>query len=178
MSSVCVLIIDIPLYNLTQDNNLICYALTLNESSYTDQTNNYSYIPVLIVLSQVLNGLATFLIFLTALEFILAQAPRCMQGLLIGMWYAYQAIGTLVKATSVLTVENVRCHYWPTSLKTVLALFSLIVYVVVSHRVYRYRQREEPSNINRQAIIEEYTERQLYRQEYYSGNFDSSIYKQ
>ena len=177
-SSVCVLIIDIPLYNLTQDNNLICYALTLNESSYTDQTNNYSYIPVLIVLSQVLNGLATFLIFLTALEFILAQAPRCMQGLLIGMWYAYQAIGTLVKATSVLTVENVHCHFWPTSLKTVLALFSLIVYVVVSHHVYRYRQREEPSNINRQAIIEEYTERQLYRQEYYSGNFDSSIYKQ
>ena len=31
-------------------------------------------------------------------------------------------------------------------------------------RCYQYRQREEHSDINRQAIIEEYTERQLMRQ--------------
>ena len=176
-SSVCVIIVDIQLYNLTQYDNLTCFALTPDNSSYTDKTNSYSYIVVLIVLSQVLIGLATFLIFLTALEFILAQGPRSMQGLLIGLWYAYQAIGTLLKATSVLNVESVHCHYWPASLKAVLALFSLIVYVVVSHRVYQYRQREELSNINRQAIIEEYTERQLYRQEYFSAISDGSIYK-
>ena len=97
---------------------------------------------------------------LTALEFILAQAPLSMQGLLIGLWYAYQSLEVPVRLVSVLTIQDVHCHYWPYIVKTVLAVISLLLFLLVSHW-YKYRQRDEPSNINRQVIIEEYTERQI-----------------
>ena len=53
-----------------------------------------------------------------------------------------------------------RFHYWLTVLETCLAVLSLIIFIIIS-RWYKYRQREESSEINRQAVIEEYTERQL-----------------
>ena len=101
--------------------------------------------------------------FLTALEFILAQSPRSMQGLLIGIWYAYQSLGILVHLVSVLTLKDTHCACWPYIVKTVFAFSSLVIYVMCS-RWYKYRERDELSTINRQSIIEEYTERQLLRQ--------------
>ena len=113
-----------------------------------------------LITSQFISGLSYLLVFLTILEFILAQAPRSMQGLLIGLWYAYQSLAVVVRLVSVLTLQDVHCHYWPYIVKTLLAIVSFLLYLLVS-RWYKYRQRDEPSNINRQAIIEEYTERQL-----------------
>ena len=46
----------------------------------------------LMVIPPALNGLAHVLVFMTVLEFIFAQAPHSMQGLLIGLWYALQSI--------------------------------------------------------------------------------------
>ena len=83
-----------------------------------------------------------------------------MQGLLIGLWYAYQSLAVAVRLVSVLTLQDVHSHYWPYIVKTVLAMVSLLLYLLVS-RQYKYCQRDEFSNINYQAIIEEYTERQL-----------------
>ena len=65
-----------------------------------------------------------------------------------------------VRLVLVLTLQDVHCHYWPYIVKTILAIVSLLFFLLIS-RWYKYRQREEPSNINRQAIIEEYTEKQL-----------------
>ena len=113
-----------------------------------------NYIPAVVIVSQFLNGLSLILVFLSALEFILAQGPRSMQGLLIGLWYAYQSIYVLLQIPALF----LHFDYWLTILKTCLAVF-----IIVS-RWYKYRQREEPSEINRQAVIEEYTERQLTTQ--------------
>ena len=41
-----------------------------------------------LIFPQILNGTAQVLVHMTTLEFICAQAPRTMQGLLIGLWYA------------------------------------------------------------------------------------------
>ena len=43
---------------------------------------------LLLILPQILHGLAYLLVFMTGLEFIRAQAPYTMKGLLIGIWYA------------------------------------------------------------------------------------------
>ena len=87
-----------------------------------------------------------------------------MQGLLIGLWYAYQSLPVAVRLVSVsvfvLTLQDVHSHYWTYIVKTVLAIVCLFLYLLVS-RQYKYCQRDEFSNINCQAIIEEYTERQL-----------------
>ena len=83
-----------------------------------------------------------------------------MQGLLIGLWYAYQSVSVLLQMPSRRLHSIQHFQYWLTVLKTCLAVVSLIVFIIIS-RWYKYRQREESSEINRQAIIEEYTERQL-----------------
>ena len=141
-------------------NDVVCFSNESIVSILPDPFGLQGYKVFLLITSELISGLSYLLVFLTILEFILAQAPRSMQGLLIGLWYAYQSLGVVVRLVSVLTLQDVHCHYWPYIVKTLLAIVSLLFYVLVS-RWYKYRQRDEPSNINRQAIIEEYTERQL-----------------
>ena len=105
----------------------------------------------------VINSLISYSIFL-------AQGPRSMQGLLIGLWYhyAYQTVYTLLQIPALVLQSYQHFDYQLiiTVLKTCLAVLSLIVFIII-FRWYKYRQREESSEINQQAIIEEYTERQL-----------------
>ena len=146
----------------TVDVSLYKFSLKF-DSDIDDEDSPHKYILPVIIISQILNGLSLIFISLSALEFILAQGPRSMQGLLIGLWYAYQSVSVLLEIPSQrLKFLNLIQHfqYWLTVLKTCLAVVSLIVFIIIS-RWYKYRQREESSEINRQAIIEEYTERQL-----------------
>ena len=48
---------------------------------------------------QILNGLAQVLVNMTVLEFLCAQAPCTMQGLLIGLWYALFSVRYLLMKT-------------------------------------------------------------------------------
>ena len=130
------------------------------DSHIDDEDSPPKYIPPVVIITQILNGLSLILISLSALEFILAQGPRSMQGLLIGLWYAYQSVSVLLQIPSQRLHSLPHFHYWLTVLETCLAVVSLIIFIIIS-RWYKYRQREESSEINRQAIIEEYTERQL-----------------
>ena len=47
---------------------------------------------LLLILPRVFNGLAQVLVNMTVLEFLCAQAPHSLQGLLIGLWYAMFSI--------------------------------------------------------------------------------------
>ena len=130
-------------------------------SDYNDSP--HKYILSVIIISQILNGLSLILISLSAVEFILAQAPRSMQGLLIGLWYAYQSVYVLLLIISQRLHWYEYFHYWLTVLETCLAVVSLIIFIIIS-RWYKYRQRGESSEINRQAneaIIDEDTEGNL-----------------
>ena len=153
ISSGLITVVDVSLHNFIDSVNISLFY-KFNESG-----NPPNYIPSFIILSQFLNGLSLILVFLCALEFILAQGPRSMQGLLIGLWYAYQSVYTLLQIPPLILQSYQQFHYWLTVLKTCLSVVSLII-SFVSH-LYKYRQREEASDINRQAIIEEYTEKQL-----------------
>lgn len=106
-----------------------------------------------------LNGLAYLMVFPTALEFILAQAPRNMQGLLIGLWYAYQSQGVVTDLVSI-GISSKWSFYWVDFALFIVSTAALVVYVLVAYS-YQHRWRDEPSIVNRQAIIEEYMDRQL-----------------
>ena len=116
------------------------------------------------VMAETTGALAHLLNFLTALEFILAQSPRNMQGLLIGIWYAYQAVAESVQVATLVTFTQTQYNYLPSVVKLLLAAISFIIYIIVAYR-YRYRKRNESSDINEWHIIEEYTERQLLQQQ-------------
>ena len=153
--------VDVSLYNFIESVKLSSYEnISLNSTSFNESGSPPNYIIPLIIVSQFLNGLSLILVFLSALEFILAQGPRSMQGLLIGLWYAYQSVYVLLHIPALFLQLYQHFHYWLTILKTCLAVVSFIIFMIIS-RCYKYRQREELSDINRQAVIEEYTERQL-----------------
>ena len=151
--------VDVSLHKFIESVNISSYE---NISGYSTSESPPNYILPVIIVSQFLNGLSLILVFLSALEFILAQGPRSMQGLLIGLWYAYQSVSVLAMGSFPHLNSYQRFHYWLTVLKTCLAVLSLIIFIIIS-RWYKYRQREESSEINRQAVIEVYTERQLIR---------------
>ena len=109
-----------------------------------------------------MHGLAFLLVFLSALEFILAQAPRSMQGLLIGLWYTWYSVKMLLTIMFYVTFRHNYCQYWPSLLRVVLSIVSLLLFLVVPS-CYTRCQRQEPSTINQHIIVEEYTERALGR---------------
>ena len=81
--------IDVSLHNFIESVNLSFYEnISLDSTLFNESESPPNYIPPLIIASQFLNGWSFILVFLSALEFILAQGPRSMQGLLIGLWYA------------------------------------------------------------------------------------------
>ena len=55
-----------------------------------------SYYNEVIILQLVLMGIWCFLIFPTALEFMIAQSPEHMRGLMVGMCYASLGIGAVL----------------------------------------------------------------------------------
>ena len=83
-----------------------------NNLFYCDQ-NNTPFL--LLLIPNILQGLSFFLVFMTALEFICAQAPLRLKGLLIGLWYALLATNyLLVEVPELFTVssfelDNISC---------------------------------------------------------------------
>ena len=109
----------------------------------------------------VLNGISKMLFYIATYEFICAQSPHAMKGLLIGTFYTikgvFQLIGALVIFvpfyTYRLTTNLPSCGFVYYLVNIVVAIIGLVAYTWVARR-YQYRQRDEPDNIYRYA--EEY----------------------
>ena len=129
--------------NITFENGLQSDKLTL--SFY------------IMAVPQFFAGIIIFLVWFTSIEFILAQGPRTMQGLLIGIWFIHNSIYCVH-----LTLGSSRygCYWEYYAVKTGVVLISIIVYTIAACK-YKYRQRNELSDVNERVIIAEYTERQL-----------------
>ena len=113
---------------------------------------------LLFVIPQILHGLSYLLVFMTVLEFICAQAPHTMKGLLIGIWYSTLSIKFLVVNSIdeyMVGITNWNIYHGVKGFGIFLSigLFSLHC------KFYRYRERDEI--VNEQAIIEEQYEREL-----------------
>ena len=132
--------------------------LLYNNKSFISGVQSYNYL----IIPQALNGLTFLLVFLTVMEFILAQAPRDMQGFLIGMWYSQRCVNLFISAIESFTKIN--CWGYILSIKAVAMISMLVFYVVVAVR-YKRRTREEASDVNARRIIEEYCERQIMEDE-------------
>ena len=109
-----------------------------------------------------LNGIGNAVVVFSSLEFIFAQAPCRMQGLLVGFWFIQSSTQNIM-----ISLNHTFLVYYSTA--TGLMLLSLIMFSVVMYR-YRYRVCNEPSDINVRSTIEEIYEKNLMTQ-----NEDSSI---
>ena len=116
-----------------------------------------------LLISHSLNAIGYTLFFIAAYEFICAQSPHAMKGLLIGTFFTvkgvFQLIGTMVLVSlsryQWKLIENsfLSCDFVYSLFNIAVAAIGLFAYSCVSRR-YQYRQRDEPDNIYRYA--EEY----------------------
>ena len=117
------------------------------------------------ILLEVLYGLSMMCATVTLYEFILAQSPRRMLGLLIGIGFVvFNSPIAIYNVIALITavIENNEYRIFYDIVITVLIFVSVICYTVVGC-CYRYRQRNELSDINERIIITQYTERYLDR---------------
>ncbi len=150
---------------------LKCLAANLQVISNDTQSCHYfctsppvnNIIINLSVIIIILQGIAYLLVFMTMLEFICAQSPNSMKGILIGIWYSMLSI-----RVSIVNILDIWDNYDITSwniyhgIKGVCIFVSLMLFSWVAKR-YRYRERNEV--VNEQAIIEEQYERELLMNE-------------
>lgn len=119
---------------------------------------------------QVLNGLSEMLVFLTALEFILAQAPHSVQGFIIGLWYAMKSGNVFISILQ--TATSLGHYWWFYATKAGVVLFSIVAFCI-SARKYKYRQRNEYVDINANIIVQEYAARDIERRIAYEEEEES-----
>ena len=141
-----------------------CVFLGKNDSNYTSHLD----LPWAVgILPSFLIESATGIIIITTFEFISAQSPHSMKGLLIGLFYAIRGFFTLLGSISVLpfslsviwssdymkthmpVVTN--CGFGYLLLSCTVGVISLVLFCVVAKR-YKYRERDDPPF--NQAIVE------------------------
>ena len=127
----------------------------------------------MLILPNIMRGIAPALVIATSLEFISAQSPHAMKGVLVGMLFAIKGFAQLIAAILFIpfTVKHIwkdgylgenppvtSCGFGYFLVTTAMAVLGLILFTVAA-RKYSYRKREEEPFS--QAYVEEIFRRRL-----------------
>lgn len=141
---------------------IIRHSLQESEETYHSGIRLIYWLAV----SQVLNGFAFFFIYLTALEFIIAQVPRNMQGLLIGTWYMMDVIKIVIKGVEYSDIGHTVAF---NAAQLVLTSLSLFTYTV---GLFFYKYRVRDNIVNTYALVADKVENIIHRrQQLYPDTF-------
>ena len=110
--------------------------------------SSYNLLPIdykWLIFPQTMFGVAIFLCAVTSLEFIVAQSPKQMRGLMVGLWYAAYGFGELINSNFYLLFSIVsssfRCVIYMYSANSLCILLILIAFLFLAKR-YKLRVRE------------------------------------
>ena len=144
-------------------------SLCLFNFTYYQEPGTNVDLPVwVLVFPNVLNGIGIPLTFITVLEFISAQSPHAMKGLLLGVFYAVRGMFIVIGCALVFPFANTLWHsregqlfdcglsYYTFSV--VLGVVGLVVFSLTA-RWYQYRQREDRPYDH--AYVENYYQRYM-----------------
>ncbi len=111
--------------------------------------------PVLLLLPRALYGISNVLLYTALYEFICAQSPPSMKGLIIGLSFAIKGVFQAIAAFLLLVFINLPISYSSCSvlyygMNLLPVAFTLIIYSYFSKK-YKYRQRDEICNIYQYA---------------------------
>ncbi len=131
------------------------YIIYMNNFSHMVSNESVSFPAMLIILPRCLYGISNMFLYTALYEFICAQSPPSMKGLLIGLCFAikgiFQAIGAiLLIPLGYLQPFSPNCGLWYYGINTLISIISLIVFSYYAKR-YKYRQRDEIYNIYQYA---------------------------
>ena len=145
-------------------NNLKCF---LRDSKYL-QTLNISIYSLAV--QSFLNALGYIFLYTAVYEFICAQSPKAMKGLLFGVFFAVKGVFQLMGITILfipftqwdLQLDFPSCGFVYYIINIIIAIIGIIAYTIVA-RQYQYRQRDDPDNIYRYAEEHYANENNLYQ---------------
>ena len=147
--------------------NITCLFLSeYRHGHHFSQTLEF-YTPLLLI-PNLLNSVAIPLIQVTILEFISAQSPHTMKGLLLGIFYAVRGLFIILGALSIFPFDQSQiwkrsrhfelfnCGFYYYLVNSTLGFIGLLVFWRVA-RWYQYRQRDDPPYVH--TYVEDYYSR-------------------
>ena len=123
---------------------------TTTKCSYQNEHDRLDVYLYWMILPNAFNGLSTFLIVFSGLEFICAQAPLNMKGLVLGMAYTLYGVGIIIQVAISIPFVTANIKVWETAPLTcgmwyfmmqgmIIIISSLMVAVMV--KTYKRRKR-------------------------------------
>ena len=122
-----------------------------------------------VLIIDLVNGVGISLVLCSLFEFVIAQSPNRMRGIMMGMVIVMLGCGTLCNAIYAQIFQQFQtaspsCVFYYYLVLSLLLLLILIVFVILAKR---YKLREREKHINIQAIVEEHYERYMDQEEQY-----------
>ena len=122
-----------------------------------------------VLIVEFMSGVGASLAICFLFEFVMAQTPNRMRGIIMGLvltLFGFGKLGMVVltKLASFFRTSSPSCVFYYYLLLSLLMLLILVVYVVLA-RQYKLRERERHINIH--AIVEEHYERYFEQEEEY-----------
>ena len=166
LSILCTLSMDT--YGHIHANITTCFLNTSPGSNIWTTLNISAYC---LLIQYFLNAIGYMFFYTATYEFVCAQSPHAMKGLVIGTFFAIkgvsQLLGILITFAPFIpwnvTVPFPSCGFVYYLINAIIALIGIVAYTCVA-RKYQYRQRDEPDNIYR------------YAEEYYANAQDEPNY--
>lgn len=116
-------------------------------------------------LPSALSGLALMVFYISSYQFVLAQTPYSMKGLMVGLFYMLRGFFSIIRiiitqsfslsfAQHPITAPS--CGFWYYLLNCLIVAAGFVVFCAVGRR---YRRRERGQNVYERAYVEKYFER-------------------
>ena len=159
----------VSLMDLTMDTIGHSYR-NITQCMFTADPESALPIPFYWVLvSDVLNGIGALLIVCSIAEFLMAQTPNRMRGVMTGLGVTLVGAGSLLHQGLESLLRHFHkatpsCGFYYYLVLSILLLMSLVLFTITAKR---YKLRERDRHVNIQAIAEEHYERYLDQEEEY-----------
>ena len=175
-SLLCSLLVDTVGHVLPNGHNA---TSIFNPGSIIEDAPSLQLSPYILFIQNFLIAVAYILIYGGVFEFICAQSPHSMKGVLIGIFFAVKGLFQLIGVLGILLPFS----FWQTSpraglvyflVNIVISIVGVVAFVVIARR-YQYRQRDDFCNIRK--YIEDYYEKEVQhnpRFEELHANFSGS----
>ena len=128
------------------------------------------------IMPEILYGISYAMVFPTSLEFIIAQSPCEMRGLMVGLWYGAYGLGYVIDIIGRYPFnckEDIVCqdiYYYV--LKSAVVVIILTLFVILAKR---YKLRVRKNEINVHLIAEEHYERYMDQEEEFRREMGVSL---
>ena len=144
-------------------------SCTLNGISSSLRSNYWILIPVL------LHSFGFVLIYISSMEFIIAQSPMNVRGFMIGLWFTTYGACLLLNNFFYVPFVYLKsaplgCDFYYFLAKSIVVIFVLVIFLVLAKR-YKLRIRENIVNIH--EIAADHYERYIQQDELYMNEQDS-----